>query len=167
LARLKALLARDQHRAFALIELLIVLVIVGILAAVAAPLYLGYARDARAAEAKGLAGSLWTAVQLQATTNCGAAVPVSVGYPRAGLTPDGATTPARWVDSTAGTATLTVTCSTGLYTVSTPILFNIQGTASDVTFVSVSLHYVAGENPPSVLRCTTDGTVPTATSPAC
>ncbi len=48
---------------FTLVELLIVILIVGILAAVAIPIYLGYARDARSAEGKGLAGSVFTALQ--------------------------------------------------------------------------------------------------------
>src|SRR5437588_1249440 len=42
---------------FTLVELLIVILIVGILSAVALPLYLGYTSDARLAEAKALAGS--------------------------------------------------------------------------------------------------------------
>src|SRR6266853_259781 len=45
-----------------LVELLIVILIVGILSAVALPLYLGYTRDARLAEAKALAGSALTAL---------------------------------------------------------------------------------------------------------
>ena len=42
------------------------ILIVGILAAVATPLYLGYIKDAKTAEAKAVAGSLWTAVQSNA-----------------------------------------------------------------------------------------------------
>jgi type II secretory pathway pseudopilin PulG len=45
-----------------LVELLIVILIVGILSAVALPLYLGYTKDARLAEAKALAGSALTAL---------------------------------------------------------------------------------------------------------
>src|SRR5262249_913385 len=46
---------------FTAVEVLIVILIIGILSAVALPLYLGYTRDARLAEAKGLAGSTPTA----------------------------------------------------------------------------------------------------------
>ena len=48
---------------FTLIELLIVVLIVGVLAAVGVPLYLGYVRDARLAEGKALLGSVITAAQ--------------------------------------------------------------------------------------------------------
>ena len=54
---------------FTLMELLIVVMIVGILAAAAVPLYLGYVRDSRLAEAKGLAGSVLTAAQACAQQN--------------------------------------------------------------------------------------------------
>ena len=47
---------------FTAVELLVVLLIIGILSAVALPLYLGYTRDARLAEAKALAGSTLTAL---------------------------------------------------------------------------------------------------------
>src|SRR5438132_13570331 len=47
---------------FTLVELLIVILIVGILSAVAVPLYHGYTKDARLAEAKALAGSAMTSL---------------------------------------------------------------------------------------------------------
>src|SRR2546422_2140938 len=96
LTQAKAVFGKSQDGGFTLIELLIVILIVGILAAVAAPLYLGYVKDAKTAEAKGVAGALWTAVQTQAVANCDQATDVTSGYAKAGFTTGGATTPARW-----------------------------------------------------------------------
>ena len=67
--------SKGDEAGFTLVELLIVILIVGILSAVALPLYLGYTRDARLAEAKALAGSALTAlsgcVQVKGTgQNC-------------------------------------------------------------------------------------------------
>src|SRR5437867_13006900 len=53
---------KSQQAGFTLVELLIVILIVGILSAVALPLYLGYTSDARLAEAKALAGSAMTSL---------------------------------------------------------------------------------------------------------
>ena len=75
---------RQWNRGFTLIELLIVILIVGILAAVATPLYLGYIKDAKTAEAKAVAGSLWTAVQSNAIGSCGTPVPIAECVPEGG-----------------------------------------------------------------------------------
>src|SRR5262245_4968260 len=93
---LRKLFGRGHDRGFTLIELLIVILIVGILAAVGAPLYLGYIKDAKTAEAKAQAGSLWTAVQSQGVANCDTNVDVTSGYSKAGVTSTGTSTPGRW-----------------------------------------------------------------------
>ena len=162
---LNTFFGRRLDRGFTLIELLIVILIVGILAAVATPLYLGYVKDARTTEAKAVVGALWTAVQGLAISNCGTATSVSSGFAKAGLDTTGASVPARW-QVAGGANTLTVNCTTGAYTAAPAMLFTLAGTAADVTSVGVGLNYTGGA-PPSVLRCTTDATVPTAASPIC
>src|SRR5438132_6271434 len=155
LGGLTKLFGKGQERGFTLIELLIVILIVGVLAAVATPLYLGYVKDAKTAEAKMVAGSLWTSVLNNATARCGSPSPVSEGYPKAGLTSTGATTPARW-SVASGAATLTVDCIAGGFTLSAPTLFNLTGTASDVSFVQVRFVYAIAASPPAKLQCSTD-----------
>ena len=166
--RLNRLFGKGQDRGFTLIELLIVILIVGILAAVAAPIYLGYVKDAKTAEGKAVAGSLWTALQSNAIGNCGVNSAVSQGYSKAGLTTGGATNPARWSVTDGSTNNLQVNCTDGTYTAPAGALFQIDGTVSDVSFVKIGLFFDAAATPPSVLRCTTDGTtLPTTASPVC
>ena len=152
---LKALFGKGKERGFTLIELLIVILIVGILAAVATPLYLGYVKDAKSAEAKTVAGALWTAVQSNAIATCNQNTTVDRGYPKAGLDAAGASNPARWSVAEA-TNTMQVNCTTGAYTVTSP-LFTVTGTAADVSFIRVQLVYSATGTPPSKLSCSTDG----------
>ena len=156
-AQMKTLFQRGQDRGFTLIELLIVILIVGILAAVATPLYLGYIKDAKTAEAKAVAGALWTSVQSNAIGTCGTASPVKNGYPKAGLNSAGVTSPDRWSISDGGTNTLLVDCSSGTYTASAENLFTLKGDKADIDFVRVRLTYNAGAAPPSRLQCATDG----------
>jgi prepilin-type N-terminal cleavage/methylation domain-containing protein len=153
LKRMKAVFGKGQDQGFTLIEMLIVILIIGILAAVAAPLYLGYVRDARTAEAKSVAGALWTSVQAQGVAQCNSAVQVSAGYGRAGL-PGGTTQDLRWTTS-GGTNTLTVDCSTGSLSASAQNLFTLQGQKADNTGISVTLTYTTAQSPASQLLCDT------------
>ena len=150
---MKRVPSRSGERGFTLIELLIVILIVGILAAVGAPLYLGYIKDAKTAEAKAQAGSLWTAVQSQGVANCGTAVNVTSAYSKAGFTSTGTSTPARW-KVTNGVANFKVACADGAITPN-GVLFEIDGTAADVAFLKVRLSYSATGTPPSSLTCDT------------
>ncbi len=80
---------------FTLMELIVVVLIVGILAAVGVPLYLGYVRDSRLAEAKALAGAALTAAQACAQNDPGgtsctlANLAQRIGVTAAGVSGDG------------------------------------------------------------------------------
>jgi len=157
-----------DERGITMVELIIVVLILGTLMAIATPIYLGYVQDARTAEGKAVAGSLWTtAVQSYAIARCGTAATVSAAYPKAGLTTTGATSPDRWAENTGGGKTLTVNCTSGAYIASGNPLFIIQGTSNDASFARVGLFYDSSVTPASVLRCATDGANPTSSSPIC
>ena len=96
------LFGADRQAGFTLVELLIVILIVGILSAVALPLYLGYTSDARLAEAKALAGSAMTSLSgcVQVKGSGGNCV-VSEVQQRVGLDTAGKTYDGRWLVSTA------------------------------------------------------------------
>jgi type IV pilus assembly protein PilA len=137
LKRLKRLFGTGQDQGFTLIELLIVVLIVGILAAVATPLYLGYVKDAKSAEGKAVAGSLWTALQSDALSQCGTAVNADNSYPKAGLI-NGQTADQRWVAT--GDGTLNIDCTNGTYTASGD-LFTITGNGSELNFITIHMTY--------------------------
>jgi prepilin-type N-terminal cleavage/methylation domain-containing protein len=145
---------RRSEAGFTLIEMLIVVLIVGILAAVAAPVYFGYTKDAKTAEGKSLVGSVWTGLQAAAQQNCGVAQNIKVAYPKAGLSATGTTTPARWDVSVAEGETLLMDCTTGAMTLNAPIL--TKGTVADNSALQIQLDYIAASTPPVVLTCSTD-----------
>ena len=102
----KALFNKGQDRGFTLIELLIVILIIGILAAVGVPLYIGYTKDAKLAEAKALAGSVLTTYQACAQTDPSGTSCTNPGlFPKVGLDTSGNTGDRRWLVS-AGAITL-------------------------------------------------------------
>ena len=147
----------SQQAGFTLVELLIVILIVGILSAVALPLYLGYTSDARLAEAKALAGSAMTSlsgcVQVKGTGgNC----VVSEVQARIGLDTSGKTYDGRWQITTASlTVSGTPPGLTGTITVSGLTGKNTEG-------LSVAMF---AETAGVTLRCdTTNAGPPTSTS---
>lgn len=151
------LFGNEREAGFTLVELLIVILIVGILSAVALPLYLGYTSDARLAEAKALAGSAMTSlsgcVQVKGTNqNCVVSeVQARIGLDTAGKTYDG-----RWQISTASlTVSGTPPGLTGTITVSGLTGKNTEG---------LSLAMFA-ETAGVTLRCdTTNAGPPTSTT---
>ena len=98
----KKLFGSSGQAGFTLVEMLIVILIVGILSAVALPLYLGYTSDAKLAEAKALAGSAMTSLSgcVQIKGSGGNCV-VSEIQQRVGLDTAGKTYDGRWLISIA------------------------------------------------------------------
>ena len=141
-----------------MVELLIVILIVGILSAVALPLYLGYTKDARPAEAKALGSSALTAlsgcVQMKGpNSNC----VVSEIQQRVGLDATGSTYDGRWVIAT---AQLSVDSSTP------PILngtITVSGVPGARGAAAVSLAFFLN-NKGVTLRCNPNNQTPPPTS---
>jgi len=151
----KMLAGTEREAGFTLVELLIVILIVGILSAVALPLYLGYTKDARLAEAKALGGSVLTAlsgcVQVKGSgNNCVR----SEVQNRVGLDAQGSTYDKRWVVST---ATLTVSTATP------PVLegkIEVSGVGTNTADMSLAFF---ADSSGVTLRCnTTSSTPPTS-----
>lgn len=158
-----------NRKGFTLVELIIVVLIIGILAAAAAPLYLGYLKDARMAEGKSHVGAIWTSIQANGVAGCGQATAVKAALPRAGfdastmMTVDG-----RWLVG-GESNTVTIDCATGAISISSNPVFTVTGTsaATDIAGLAVGLFYDTSKSPASMLRCSSDGAPVTDASAPC
>ena len=129
------ILQRKEPGGFTLIELMIVVAIIGILAAIAIPNFMTYQAKARQAEAKLALGDLWLKVQLLSLANVGSVTVTSIGqleYVFAG-------TPkySLWYDVSG-----TPTAVPGGSTVTTPC--NVNSTPAGVQASTVSSAFTAG-----------------------
>jgi len=98
---------------FTLMELIVVVLIVGILAAVGVPVYLGYVRDSRLAEAKALAGATLTASQICAQNDpAGTTCTLTNLAQRIGVTSTGVSGDGRW---TVGITPVTLNVATNRF----------------------------------------------------
>jgi prepilin-type N-terminal cleavage/methylation domain-containing protein len=146
-------------RGFTLVELIIVVLIGGILAVVAVPIYLGYAKEAKLAEGKAMAGSVLTAFQgcTQAKgpgRSCTLTeIARRIGVSNAGLTGDG-----RWTVVT--TSRLAVSTSNPPNFTGTIQVF---GRTPNNVAVALSLFPTTRG---VILRCTTTSSTPPASSTA-
>jgi len=147
-------LRKNKKAGFTLIELLIVILIVGILAAVAMPLYLGYVADAKTAEAKSLIGAMWTAMRGCAQVSAGTACPANNQFGRIGLDVNGDTPDGRWRIRPGDTVTMNP--ATSVYTLAAGVLAT-GALGTDVDGVLVELEYNVGVTPPGRFFCTAGG----------
>ena len=150
---------KNKQAGFTLIELLIVILIVGILAAVGLPMYVGYAKDARMSEGKALVGTLWTSLRGCAQSTGGTCNAQDM-WARIGVNAVGVSGSGQWTIGPATGATVALNTTTNQYTVAGFPLTAV-GVATMVTDdLVVGFSYTAGGDPPGTFLCSTNGTNP-------
>ena len=140
---LTSLFGKGRDQGFTLIEMLIVILIIGILAAVGVPLYIGYTQDAKLAEGKALAGSVLTAMQacVQTIDTTGANCLVANVAPKVGLSSSGATGDGRW-QVQAGQLSLSSGANGSTWSATSNI--SVAGQSTDLTGLSAQIHITNG-----------------------
>jgi len=149
-------LRKNKKAGFTLIELLIVILIIGILAAVGIPLYLGYVGDAKTAEAKGLVGSVWTAMRGCAQATPGTACTAASQFGRVGLSIGGVTPDTRWTIRGADSLVM----GTDSIFILTGEVQATGAATTDVDGIVVELSYLNASTPPGSFECTLPGGTP-------
>jgi type IV pilus assembly protein PilA len=131
-----------KQAGFTLMELIVVVLIVGVLAAVGVPMYLGYVRDSRLAEAKALAGAALTAAQACAQNDpTGATCTLANLAQRIGVTSTGLTGDGKWTVGIAAGNEVTLNTATNRFG-GGPV--TVAGTAAPVTNMSAGVFIDAG-----------------------
>jgi len=145
-------LRKSKQAGFTLIELLMVILIVGILAAVGLPMYLGYAKDARMSEGKSLVGSLWTAMR-GCTQSTGLACRADGQFTRIGVSSTGISGNAQWTLSPVDASVSLTGTDNNQYDLTVPLIATGSDTAT--TDLRVRFTYDLANNPPGFFECST------------
>lgn len=137
---MKNMKINHAQKGFTLIELMIVVAIIGILAAIAIPQYQDYISRAQVTRMVGELSSLKTAVEERMSRNDGTNVIADLGYTTSNLTTDAAAT----MDTAAGTAAITATLNDDVSANVNGATVNIGRTATGTWSCAITVSSNAG-----------------------